>query len=74
MELKNLNAKQVQLLNTMWSIDEPQDLERWQRTLSREDYRTSVTLQQLLIAEYFDFVQECDLAAEYLDSLRQRSK
>lgn len=74
MELKNLNAKQVQLLNTMWSIDEPQDLERWQRTLSREDYRTTVSLQQLLIAEYFDAEDDCELAALYLDDLRQRSK
>lgn len=64
----------MQLLNTMWSIDEPQDLERWQRTLSREDYRTTVSLQQLLIAEYFDAEDDCELASLYLDDLRQRSK
>lgn len=64
----------MQLLNAMWSIDEPEDLERWQRSLSLEDYRTTVTLQQLLIAEYFDAENDCDLAAEYLDLLRQRSK
>lgn len=74
MQLTNLSNKQIKMLNIMWSIDDAYDLEIWQSTLSKEDYCMSVSLQELLVAEYLDdSVKEddCKEATLYLDAIRR---
>lgn len=60
--ITNLTAKQVSLLNTMWSLDSMEDLLGWMSTLSEEDLKQSLALQELLI------INSIDETIEYMDA------
>jgi hypothetical protein len=54
MKLDGLTERQVELLDTMWAIDEFTDLEDWMETLSKEDKAEAELLQRLVILEEFE--------------------
>jgi len=54
MKLDGLTERQVELLDTMWAIDEFTDLEAWMATLSRADRMEAQNLQNLVILEAFE--------------------
>ena len=54
MKLDGLTEHQVELLDTMWAIDEFTDLEAWMDTLSKADKAEAELLQRLVILEEFE--------------------
>jgi hypothetical protein len=67
MQINGLTERQVELLDTMWSIEEFTELEEWMATLSKEDKAQAELLQRLVILEEF----EAELAAsKYPDANR----
>jgi len=60
MRIEGLTEHQVELLDTMWAIEEFTELEEWMATLSRADRIEAQRLQQLVILETFDELLEQD--------------
>jgi hypothetical protein len=60
MRIEGLTTHQVELLDTMWAIEEFTELEEWMATLSRADRIEAQRLQQLVILETFEELLEKD--------------
>jgi hypothetical protein len=60
MQINGLTERQVELLDTMWSIEEFTELEEWMATLSREDKFDAENLQRLVVLETFEELLEKD--------------
>jgi hypothetical protein len=60
MQINGLTERQVELLDTMWSIEEYTELEEWMATLTRADRMEAQRLQQLIILEAFEEQLEQD--------------
>jgi hypothetical protein len=60
MRIEGLTTHQVELLDTMWAIEEFTELEEWMATLSRADRMEAQRLQQLVILETFEELLEKD--------------
>jgi hypothetical protein len=58
MRIEGLTEHQVELLDTMWEIQEFDELEEWMKTLSRADQRECENLQRLVILETFEELME----------------
>jgi hypothetical protein len=58
MKLDGLTERQVELLDTMWSIEEFSEVETWMATLSRADRMEAQNLQNLVILEAFEEAME----------------
>ena len=58
MRIEGLTERQVELLDTMWEIEEFTELEAWMETLSREDKFQAENLQRLVILETFEEMLE----------------
>jgi len=54
MKLDGLTERQVELLDTMWEIEEFDELEAWMKTLTRADRFEAENLQRLVILETFE--------------------
>jgi hypothetical protein len=54
MRIDGLTERQVELLDTMWEIEEFDELEAWMATLSRADRIEAENLQRLVILETFE--------------------
>jgi hypothetical protein len=54
MRIEGLTEHQVELLDTMWAIEEFTELEEWMKTLSRADRIEAQRLQQLVVLEAFE--------------------
>jgi len=54
MQINGLTERQVELLDTMWAIEEYDELEEWMTTLSRADRMEAESLQRLVILEEFE--------------------
>jgi len=60
MQINGLTERQVELLDTMWEIEEYTELEEWMATLSREDKFDAENLQRLVVLETFEELLEKD--------------
>ena len=60
MQINGLTERQVELLDTMWSIEEFTELEEWMATLSRADRIEAQRLQQLVVLEAFEELLDKD--------------
>jgi hypothetical protein len=58
MRIEGLTEHQVELLDTMWAIDEFDDLEDWMQTLSKADRVEAENLQRLVILETLEEMLE----------------
>jgi len=54
MRIEGLTQHQVELLDTMWAIDEFEDMEEWMATLCRADRVEAQNLQRLVVLETFE--------------------
>ena len=54
MNIDGLTERQVELLDTMWEIEEFDELEAWMKTLTRADRMEAENLQRLVILEAFE--------------------
>jgi hypothetical protein len=54
MRLDGLTERQVELLDTMWAIEEFTELEDWMATLSLAERVEAENLQRLVILETFE--------------------
>ena len=54
MRIEGLTEHQVELLDTMWAIEEFTDLEAWMDTLCRADRIEAENLQRLVVLETFE--------------------
>jgi hypothetical protein len=60
MRIEGLTEHQVELLDTMWAIEEFDELEEWMATLSRADRMEAQNLQRLVVLEAFEELLEQD--------------
>jgi hypothetical protein len=60
MRIEGLTEHQVELLDTMWAIEEFDELEEWMATLSRADRMEAQRLQQLVVLEAFEELLDKD--------------
>jgi hypothetical protein len=60
MRIEGLTEHQVELLDTMWEIQEFTELEEWMATLSRADRMEARRLQQLVVLETFEELLDKD--------------
>jgi hypothetical protein len=60
MRIEGLTEHQVELLDTMWDIQEFTELEEWMATLSRADRMEAQRLQQLVVLETFEELLDND--------------
>jgi hypothetical protein len=60
MQINGLTERQVELLDTMWAIEEFTELEEWMETLSRADRIEAQRLQQLVVLEAFEELLDKD--------------
>jgi len=60
MKIDGLTEHQVELLDTMWAIEEFDELEAWMRTLTRADRIEAENLQRLVVLETFEELLEQD--------------
>jgi hypothetical protein len=67
MRLEGLTEHQVELLDTMWAIEEFDELEAWMETLSKADRAQAELLQRLVILEEFEGMLE---QSKYPDAKR----
>ena len=58
MRIEGLTEHQVELLDTMWGIEEWEDVEAWLATLSRADRMEAQNLQRLVVLETFEELME----------------
>ena len=54
MQIDGLNERQVELLDTMWAIEEYDELEAWMDTLCLADRVEAENLQRLVVLETFE--------------------
>jgi len=54
MQITGLTERQVELLDTMWAIEEFSELEEWMATLCRADRMEAQNLQRLVVLETFE--------------------
>jgi hypothetical protein len=58
MRIEGLTEHQVELLDTMWAIEEYTELEEWMATLCRADRIEAENLQRLVVLETFEELLE----------------
>jgi hypothetical protein len=58
MRIEGLTEHQVELLDTMWAIEEWEDVEAWLATLGRADRMEAQNLQRLVILEAYEELLE----------------
>ena len=58
MRIEGLTEHQVELLDTMWAIEEFTELEEWMATLSRDERSEAENLQRLVVLETFEELLE----------------
>ena len=60
--IEGLTTKQVEMLDKLWSFDTTDEVLEWMKSLSEEDFKMAVTLQELVI----DQIQTTMLCHEVL--------
>ena len=57
-EIKNLTAGQVEMLDAMWSFDSAEEYLEWYHLLDAEDQEQADVLQRMIILETMDEMLE----------------
>ena len=57
-EIKNLTAEQVEILDIMWSFDSAEEYLAWYHLLDAEDQEQADVLQHMIILETMDEMLE----------------
>ena len=65
-EIKNLTAEQVEILDIMWSFDSAEEYLDWYHLLDAEDQEQADLLQHMIILETMDEMLE-EVSDNYTD-------
>jgi len=67
--ITGLTKKQVELLDTMWELQDIEDYENWKSSLDEETMNEVDTLEQMVLLAQSDEIAdcECEKAMAYLD-------
>ena len=65
-EIKNLTAEQVEILDIMWSFDSAEEYLAWYHLLDAEDQEQADLLQHMIILETMDEMLE-EVSDNYTD-------
>ena len=65
-EIKNLTAEQVEILDIMWSFDSAEEYLAWYHLLDAEDQEQADILQHMIILETMDEMLE-EVSDNYTD-------
>jgi len=65
-EIKNLTAEQVEMLDAMWSFDSAEEYLEWYHLLDAEDQEQADVLQHMIILETMDEMLE-EVSDNYTD-------
>ena len=65
-EIKNLTAEQVEILDIMWSFDSSEEYLAWYHLLDAEDQEQADLLQHMIILETMDEMLE-EVSDNYTD-------
>jgi len=65
-EIKNLTAEQVEMLDIMWSFDSAEEYLNWYHLLDAEDQEQADVLQRMIILETMDEMLE-EVSDNYTD-------
>ena len=68
--IDGLTTTQRNMLHVMWGLETTEDLNKWMRTLTKEEFNMAIVLKELLLAACFDNIQDTDIAHEYLLKFR----
>jgi transcriptional regulator of NAD metabolism len=59
--IEGLTTKQVEMLDKLWSFDTTDEVLEWMKSLSEEDFKMAVTLQELVIDQLLEQPAESDV-------------
>jgi transcriptional regulator of NAD metabolism len=59
--IEGLTTKQVEILDKLWSFDTTDEVLEWMKSLSEEDFKMAVTLQELVIDQLLEQPAESDV-------------
>ena len=59
--IDGLNDKQVKMLDKLWSFDTTDEVLEWMKSLSEEDFKMAVTLQEMVIDQLLEQPAESDV-------------
>ena len=65
--INGLTERQVELLDIMWSIDDPEDYENWKSTLTESTMNMVDTLEQMVLYATLD--EELEESQDFTDAL-----
>lgn len=60
--IDGLNQKQVEMLDKLWTLDTTDEVVEWMRSLSDEDFKMAVTLQEMIIDAMLEQPAEDDVS------------
>ena len=60
--IDGLNDKQVKMLDKLWSFDTTDEVLEWMKSLSEEDFKMAVTLQEMVIDQLLEQPAESDVS------------
>ena len=56
--IQGLTARQKEMLDIMWSMEELEDVEEWVSTLSEKEQKISEVLMQMVVLETYESMLE----------------
>ena len=59
--IEGLTTKQVEMLDKLWSFDTTDEVLEWMKSLSDEDFKMAVTLQEMVIDQLLEQPAEDDV-------------
>ena len=60
--IDGLNDKQVKMLDKLWSMDTTDEVLKWMNTLSDEDFKMAVVLQEMVLEAMMEQPVEDDVS------------
>lgn len=60
--IEGLTTKQVEMLDKLWSFDTTDEVLEWMKSLSDEDFKMAVTLQEMVIDQLLEQPAESDVS------------
>ena len=59
--IEGLTTKQVEMLDKLWSFDTTDEVLEWMKSLSDEDFKMAVTLQEMVLDQLLEQPAEDDV-------------
>lgn len=70
--IHGLTARQIEMLDIMWSMEELEDVEEWVSTLSEKEQKISEVLMQMVVLESYEgMLEEIEYLTEANDLINR---